>query len=137
MTSDAADLVRRYLESVWNRGDFAELDQLTTADFAYYLGGHPPRDRAAMKQFLSSVRVAFPDWRVDVVDLIASDHSVAVRWQGQVTHQGVFQGIPPTGKRVTVSGINIYRVIDGRISAEWEQMDSLGMLAQLGVLKPS
>jgi predicted ester cyclase len=50
-----------------------------------------------------------------------------------VTHLGIFQGIPPTGKQITVSGINIYHAVDGKVTAEWEQTDSLGMLMQLGV----
>jgi steroid delta-isomerase-like uncharacterized protein len=87
-----------------------------------------------MQQFIKMIRVAFPDWRVQIVDIIAEGNTVVIRWQGQVTHQGVFQGIPPTGKQVTVSGINIYHVIDGKVDAEWEQTDSLGMLQQLGVL---
>lgn len=80
------------------------------------------------------IRTAFPDWRVQIVEIIVEGNTVVIRWQGQVSHQGVFQGIPPTGKRVNVSGINIYHVTKGKIAAEWEQTDTLGMLQQLGVL---
>ena len=55
-------------------------------------------------------------------------------WAGTVTHEGDFRGIPATGRRIQVSGINMYRVEDGRIGAEWEQMDSIGMLQQMGVV---
>jgi len=132
---NAVDVVTRYIESVWNGADIAVFEDLTTPDFAYHLGGQLPRDRQGMLAFLAMVRLAFPDWRVEVVDTIADEHRVAVRWHGQVTHQGAFHGIPPSGKRLAVSGINVYHVVDGRISAEWEQMDSLGMLRQIGVLK--
>jgi steroid delta-isomerase-like uncharacterized protein len=77
---------------------------------------------------------AFPDWRVEVAAIIAEGNEVAVRWAGTVTHEGDFRGIPATGRRIQVSGIDMYRVEDGRIGAEWEQMDSIGMLQQMGVV---
>ncbi len=133
-TKDAKTLVRQYVESVWNRGDLAAFEELATPDFSYQLGGQPARDRAGMRQFIAMVRAAFPDWWVEIADIVAEGEMVAIRWQGQVTHEGNFYGIPPTGKRVTASGINIYRIAGGKIAAEWEQMDSLGLLQQLGVL---
>jgi steroid delta-isomerase-like uncharacterized protein len=133
---DAKGLVTNYIEEVWNNADFAALDDLTGTTFAYHLGGQPPRDKAAMRQFLQAVHASFPDWRVQIQTIVAEENTVAVRWNGRVTHQRVFQGIPPTGKQITVSGINLYRIEDGVISQEWEQMDSLGMLGQLGVLPP-
>ncbi len=136
MSGDVKDLVRRYIDGVWNQGDPAALAALTTESFAYRLGGQPPLDRAAMQAFVGMTRAAFPDWRVEIAEMIAEPHAVAVRWEGEVTHAGPFRGIPPTGRRIAVSGINVYRIRDGRIDTEWEQTDSLGMLRQLGVLPP-
>lgn len=51
-----------------------------------------------------------------------------------MTHQGPFYGLPPTGRQIKASGINIYRIVGGKVDAEWEQTDSLGMLQQLGAL---
>ena len=131
---DAKGLVVKYIEEVWNNGNVAAIEALTGETFRYCLGGQPARDRAAMRQFLEAVRVAFPDWQVRIQDIVAEDATVAVRWVGEVTHQGPFHGIPPTGKRVSVCGINVYAVADDRIAQEWEQMDSLGLLQQLGAL---
>lgn len=130
----AAGIVREYIERVWNGCDLQALEGLTTPDFAYRLGGQPPLDLAAFRAFLAATHAAFPDWRVTVADLVASSDAVAVRWEGVVTHGGAFRGIAPTGRRVRVSGINLYRLTGGRISAEWEQMDSLGLLRQIGAL---
>jgi len=135
--TDTRDLIRRYVEDVWNRGDLAALEALTVPAFAYRLGGQPARDREALAQFIRGTHVAFPDWRVEILDLIVEDNRAAVRWSGQVTHLGPFRGVPPTGRRITVSGINVYEVSEGRIAVEWEQTDSLGMLQQLGVLPPA
>jgi steroid delta-isomerase-like uncharacterized protein len=132
---EVKDLVRRYIQRVWNEGDATALDELATHDFRYHLGGQAPRDAAGMRQFLEGVRTAFPDWRVEIDDLVADETSAAARWHGRVTHRGVFQGLPPTGRTANVSGINVYRLVGGKIAAEWEQMDSLGLLQQLGVLK--
>lgn len=128
-----ADLVREYIESVWNRGDLDALERLTASGFRYHLGGQPGRDRSEMASFLARTRAAFPDWQVFIQTIIREEGRVAVRWDGEVTHEGEFHGIPATGRRIAVSGINLYRIEDGRIAAEWEQMDSLGMLRQLGV----
>jgi len=134
--NDPKSLVSRYIEEVWNKANLAALNDLTTPTFTYHLGGQPPRDIAAMQEFLQAVHVAFPDWRVQVQVIVAESNTVAVRWNGLVTHEGVFQGIPPTGKQISVCGINIYLIAEGKIAQEWEQMDSLGMLQQLGILPP-
>lgn len=131
--TELADLVLEYIESVWNQGDEHALESLTAPGFTYYLGGQPGRDRTEMAAFLDQIRRAFPDWRVTATAVVAAGDQVAVRWTGTVTHGGEFRGIPATGNRIDVSGINMYRVEDGRIVAEWEQMDSVGMLRQMGV----
>ncbi len=138
MTPDEVkDLVRRYIDEVWNHANLAVLDELTAQNFVYHLGGQPARDRAAMVLFVRGTRTAFPDWHVEIADIVAESGSAAVRWHGLVTHGGPFRGLAPTGRRISVSGINVYRIVGGRIVAEWEQMDSLGMLQQLGVLPPA
>jgi steroid delta-isomerase-like uncharacterized protein len=131
---DVRDLVRAYIERAWNRCEAEAIDELTAPGFQYHLAGQPGRDRAATKAFIAMTHRAFPDWRVEIADLIAEGDGVAVRWEGRVTHLGPFHGIPPTGRKIAVTGINLYRVRDGKIDGEWEQTDSLGMLQQLSVL---
>lgn len=131
---DAKKLVSDFIERVWNSADLAALSELCGPSYTYRLGGQPPKGEAEMAKFLQSVHAAFPDWKVQVQTLIAEGDTVVARWEGQVTHEGVFHGLPPTGKRISVSGINVYVIADGKIAREWEEMDSLGMLHQLGVL---
>jgi steroid delta-isomerase-like uncharacterized protein len=132
--TDSEALVRRYVEEVWNRGSAVSLDALTTPTFTYHLGGQPARDRQALASFIAATRQAFPDWRVEVDQALADAAMVAIRWHGRVTHGGMFHGLPPTGRVVTITGINIYAIAGSRIDAEWEQTDSLGLLQQLGAL---
>jgi steroid delta-isomerase-like uncharacterized protein len=131
---DAKSLVSEFIERVWNRADLAALNEFCAPSYTYQLGGQPPRDKAAMTEFLQAVHAAFPDWRVQTRTLIAEGDRVAAQWEGQVTHEGLFHGIPPTGRRISVSGINVYAIVDGKVAREWEQMDSLGMLHQLGAV---
>lgn len=131
---DPKAVVLRYIEAVWNRGDPGALEALTTPGFTYRIGGQPGRDRAGMQQFLTLTRTAFPDWEVRVAHILGEGDAVAVRWHGEVTHLGAFHTVEPTGKRIAVSGINVYRVEDGKVAEEWEQTDSLGMLRQLEAL---
>lgn len=134
----SADIIKAtvtdYIKNVWNKGDIEALYNLTNTNFFYKLAGQPERDQRAMEQFITMTRVAFPDWTVKIIEIFSDNETVIVRWEGLATHKGFFQSIPPTGKHISVSGINIYRFEYGKISAEWEQMDSLGMLQQLGVL---
>lgn len=131
---EAKDLVRTYIEKVWNSGTAEALVNLTTVDFTYHLGGQPSRDRAGLKQFVEETRTAFPDWRVQIESIVSEGQIVAARWRGEVTHLGPFHGVPATGRTISVTGINFYRLEDGKIAQEWEETDSLGMLRQLGML---
>ena len=133
----AKKLVSTYIDEVWNNGDLDALEDLTTTSFTYHLGGQKPRDLMGMKQFLSTIREAFPDWQVEVDDVVVEGVLAAIRWSGKATHLGPFHGVPATGKQISVSGMNFYRLEDGKIAQEWEQMDSLGMLGDMGLLPPT
>jgi steroid delta-isomerase-like uncharacterized protein len=85
-------------------------------------------------QFMSSLSDAFPDTKYTVDDMIAEGDKVVVRYNLTGTHKGVFQGIPPTGKQMTVKGVNVYRVEGGRLAEAWNFVDFLGMMQQLGVI---
>ena len=136
LTESCRSLVVTYIDRVWNAGDLNALAELTTSNFRYTLGGQPAIDIEGMTHFLQMVRGGFPDWRVEVVALLSEGSLVAARWQGHATHQGEFRGLAATVRRIAVSGMNFYQIADGKIAAEWEQMDSLGMLQQLGVIPP-
>jgi steroid delta-isomerase-like uncharacterized protein len=134
LTDDAKNRVLEYIEAVWNRGDLAALEELTTPDFIYHLGGQPALNREGMSHFITITRAAFPDWLVKSIVVVAEGGTVVVRWTGEATHLGSFHGIPASGQKIFVCGINLYELTGDKIAAEWEQMDSLGMLRQLGVL---
>jgi len=68
---------------------------------------------------------AFPEAQWTVEDLIAEGDKVVIRWKMQATHEHAFRGIAPGGKPVTVTGITILRIVDGKIVERWVNWDSL------------
>lgn len=137
MTEDNKALNRRFVEEVINQGNIEAIDELLdpgVVDHAAPPGF--PTGREGAKQFFAMMRSAFPDLHLTIEDMIAEGDKVVMRstWSG--THQGEFMGIPATGKRVTVSAIDISRVADGRMVEHWEQFDALGLMQQLGVVLP-
>jgi predicted ester cyclase len=80
------------------------------------------------------LREAFPDLHFTVEDQIAAGDRVVTRWAGTGTHEGEFQGIPPTGRKVRISGIDIDRFASGKVVECWPEVNELGLLQQLGVL---
>jgi len=87
-----------------------------------------------MKQFVSMYLTAYPDTHFTIEDQIAEGDTVVTRWTARGTHKGPLMGIPPTGKQVTVTGISIGRVVNGKTVEGWSNYDTLGMMQQLGVV---
>lgn len=126
-------MVRRTFEAM-NQGDVSVLDELLAPDYVNYgFPGLPPGPEG-FKQATVMFRNAFPDFNVVIEDEVAEGDMVASRGTFSGTHQGDFMGIPPTGKHFTASYIDIWRVKDGRLAENWVQMDTMGMMQQLGVM---
>jgi steroid delta-isomerase-like uncharacterized protein len=87
-------------------------------------------------QFLGQYLNAFPDVKATVEDLMADGDKVVARVSYRGTHQGAFRGIPPTGKQIAVTGINIFRIANGKLVEHWGLTDRLAVLQQLGVVPP-
>ena len=130
-------LVSRFVEEFWNQGNTAAADELMTADATIFLPGSGEVSKESFKAFVTAFRRAFPDWHSTQEELIAEEDRVAERWTGRGIHQGEFQGIAPTGRRVTVPGLVFYRIISGKITEFRGLFDGLSMLHQLGAMPPS
>ncbi len=77
------------------------------------------------------MRTSFPDWYSTLEELVAEGNMVAERWAGRGTHQGEFQGISATGRRVAVHGTVFYRIAEGRIVEFRGQFDRMSMMEHL------
>jgi steroid delta-isomerase-like uncharacterized protein len=133
-TDDNKALVQRFFEEVINQRNLAALDQ-----FAHPGGVNhtvPPGMPQESNQFLGQYLNAFPDVKATVEDLMADGDKVVARVSYRGTHQGAFRGIPPTGKQIAVTGINIFRIANGQLVEHWGLTDRLAVLQQLGVVPP-
>ena len=134
-TEENERIVRRYIEEAWNRGNVSVVDELMAPGYKRHVNGCPtPLTRDAHKQRLLRIRRALPDVRLTIEDLIAAGDRVVSRLTLRGTQHETFMGIPPTGRRVTITGIDIARLSDGRIVEQWAEMDTLGLIQQLGAL---
>jgi steroid delta-isomerase-like uncharacterized protein len=131
------EILRRTLDDFWNQRDVGAIDELYATD---YLGHDPSGLHGAtleeFKQSSAGLFTAFPDFHLIIDDEVAEGDKIAKRWTVTGTHKGVFMGIPPTENYITITGINFYRIADGKIVETWWSSDALGMLQQLGVIPP-
>ena len=132
-------IAHRLYEEVINTGDLDRAEELLTPDFVEHEEVPVPADLPgidAFKQLFSMIRGAFPDFRMDVQDMIAEGDKVVARIIGHGTHQGEFMGISPTSNRIEMSAIDIFRIEGGKIAEHWGNADNLGMMQQLGAIPP-
>lgn len=135
MSTDANKaLVQRFEEEVWNGRNPSRLDQFFAPSHIFRAAGSPPLDFEGHRQMIAHFQDAFPDGRNASEALLADGDRVVQQWTFRGTHRGAFQGIPPTGKQVTLTGISIWRVADSKIVESWHELDNLGFLQQLGVI---
>ncbi len=127
--------VLRYYQEVCNEGRIDALDELCAPDYVNHNPGPGmPKSIAGDKMLLVMYRMMFPDMQVTVEDMICAGDKVVTRWSGTATHQGEMMGIPATGKRVTIRGIDISRIVNNRIQEAWHQEDVFGLMQQIGVM---
>ena len=133
---DNGQLVRRIIEDGFNEDRFEVFDDVLAADVVLHEAGQPDplQGTEEVKAFFRTYRTAFPDATIHIDELLAADDLVVVRWTGTGTHDGDLHGIGPTGAEVSIMGMEMYRVADGRIVEGWAVFDSLGMLQQVGAI---
>jgi steroid delta-isomerase-like uncharacterized protein len=126
--------VRTALDAI-SRGDFPTLASTVTADFArndlgetFVLEGS---GADPLVQFIATVRAAMPDFAMEVVDGFGDDERVAVQIRLTGTHLGEFMGTPPSGRRIEINGISLYRFRDGLISENRQLLDVARMMREL------
>jgi steroid delta-isomerase-like uncharacterized protein len=131
-----AALAWRLVVEVLNRGDLT-VDELFAPDFldrAPRPGQGPGAE--GYKRGIALLRAAFPDLVHTVDELIAAGDRVVLRLTARGTHRGAFVGLPPTGRAVSMQGVVILRVADGRIVERWSLGDDLGLVLQLSPIPP-
>lgn len=130
-------LVRRWIE-VWNTGDIDAIGGFVTDEYVRHDSNGPEvRGPEAEQQLVAMYLAAFPDLRFTIKHLIAEDNLVLARLAVHGTHQGELMGIPPTGNEITLTAMELYRLVNGKIAEQWVTIDALGLLQQLGAIPVS
>ena len=136
MTQQGTDLIRRFFEnaSPENLGSWAEI---CTEDYQHHDPQLPVADVRSLAQYLEVMGGffrAFPDIKVDILDVFEAGDRVAARWTFSGTNTGPLGEMPATNKTVTVQSMIISRVRDGKLAESWVVDDAMGMMQQLGVV---
>ena len=133
-THDLKSLNLRWIQA-FNTRDWKTESALRSADFHAYLSGiKGAMDSAAWSAFMSGFTSAFPDSQISIESCIADGDTAVVRWTLMGTHQGEFQGIPPTGRLVKFTGIEVNRIVNGKIVEHHCNFDNIAMLQQIGAI---
>jgi predicted ester cyclase len=129
-------LARRIFD-YFNRHDLDAIGREHSPNYVSHVAGGQPMDWPAHRQMIEVFYHAFPDFRLSIEDLIGENDKITIRFTAEGTHQGPFQGIPPTGKKVKMDGIVIMRFAADKRVEEWLIIDSMGLMLQLGAKPPS
>ncbi len=132
---DNAAIVRQFIDEVLNQGDIDGADRFVWNDVVEQepFPGQGP-GLSGLQDILRGMRSAFPDMRWTVEEQLADGDRVLTRFVWSGTHQGTFLGVTPTGRRVSVWGMVIDRLVAGRIKETRILMDTLGLMMQLGAI---
>jgi ketosteroid isomerase-like protein len=122
VSEDNKALVRRMVEAI-NANDMEIMDVLFV-----------PKLARPTKRSFTAFRTAFPDWRMEIAELVAEGNTVVGRFRCSGTNQGEFKGTPPTGKRMEVDEVYFLRVEDGKFMYFWGLEDDLARMRQLGLI---
>ena len=90
------------------------------------------KGREGFKEFWTTITTAFPDAHIEPRHEVVDDDHVVVAYTLTGTHEGEFEGIEPTGKKIEINGIQIGRFEDGKLVERWGSSDELGIMKQLG-----
>jgi steroid delta-isomerase-like uncharacterized protein len=129
-------IVRRLFAELWNTGNLSVADEIFSPNYAHFDPSTPDFGRGpdSEKRRLALYRGAFPDIHVTIEEVIAEGETVMTRWSCRGTHKGDLNGIAPTGKHITISGVTVVGVSNGKIAEGYVSWDALGLMQQLGVV---
>jgi steroid delta-isomerase-like uncharacterized protein len=137
MSAQEKVIVRRYFEEILDGGNLDLVDEIFDPQYVLHDPNAPEEVRGleGAKQFVGVFRSAFPDIAHTIEDQIAEGDKVVTRLRARATHKGELMGLPPTGEEVTIEGISIWRIANGKIKECWFNYDALGLMRQLGVIR--
>ena len=133
-TEENKNIVRRFFEIGPSKGDLSEANKLLAPNFTLHVPLPCSPGVQGINEVIIACRTAFHDLNVTVEDMVAEGDKIAARFTAQGIHKGAFMGLPPTYKPISMTGIEIFRIKDGKIAEIWGEANLLGLMQQLGIL---
>ncbi len=127
-------IVRRFFEVGPSKGDLQAANELLAPGFVLHVPLPCSPGIQGIDEVVSACRAAFQDLYVTVEDMVAEEDRVAARFTARGIHAGAFMGLPPTGKPIAMTGMEIFRLENGKIAELWGEANLLGLMQQLGIL---
>jgi steroid delta-isomerase-like uncharacterized protein len=131
-------IVRRWYKDVFEKGNVAQANEVFTANCTLHDPSAPPggwpRGPEGARAIIATYRGAFPDVQFTLEDQLVDGDKVVTRWTARGSNTGEFMGMPPSGKKAVVQGIEIDRISNGKIAESWISFDALGLLQQVGAV---
>ncbi|MDZ7959285.1 MAG: ester cyclase [Aulosira sp. DedQUE10] len=120
----------------FDQGDLEKVQALLASNFVAHIPGatEPLNREGFMQSLLMNFRSAFPDGIHKFEDVITEADKVVTRGTFSGTHLGELQGIPPTGKQITIPFFHIDHLVDGKLVEHWGQSDLIGLMQQVGII---
>lgn len=129
---------RRWFTDIIAQGQLGVADEIFAANHVIHDPHAPPSGWPDGPEGLKMVATVFgggfSDWEITIEDQLAEGDRVATRWKASATNSGPLMGMPPTGRRVTVTGVNVARFAGGKIAESWFNFDMLSLLQQVGAI---
>lgn len=126
-------VILNYWEGKWNDRQIGILDELQTKDVVYHGASMEMIGIEEYRQAFQYYLSAFHHTRLKVEELIAERDRVMSRVRLQGYHRGDLEGLPATGKKFSITFCTVFRLHKGKIEEEWEIIDELGLMQQLGM----
>jgi len=135
-TARNKQLVQTFIQELFTNGDLDAVDRYLDPEFVNHDAPFPgaPDGPEGMRLAAAVFRQALPDWHSEVDQLIAEGDNVVERFTASGTHRGELMGAQPTGKTITLAGIQIFRIGGDKIVERWGRLDEVGLLHQLGLI---
>lgn len=127
-------LVRRLVEEVWNKKNLDLIPEFISLDYILYGRNGEDKGPEGHKQAQIMMNNGFPDYRINIEDLVGDGDIIAYFGTFEGTHKGEILGIKPTSKHIIVDDCAFFRIKNGKIASEKGYMDALGFLQKLGVI---
>lgn len=132
-TEENKAIVRRFFEEGPSKGDINAADELLSPDFAMHVPLPASPGVEGINEVITTCRAAFEHLNVTIEDMVAEGDKVVARFTARGIHKGDFMNLPATGKPITMTGIEIFRIKDGKIAELWGEVNLLGLMQQLGI----